>query len=359
MNEAALKLTTYFGERDRTEGGLVADALLDLYGREAIRTSVLVRGAGGFGRGHQRRTDRLLSLSEDLPTVSVAVDRRERIEAIFDEVVAIRGRGLVTLERARILSGDLESIARPEYPGAETKLTIYLGRRERVAGTPAFVTVCDLLHRRGLAGATVLLGVDGTAHGHRRRARFLAGNADVPLMIIAVGAGATIARVLPELGGLLREPLATLERIRVCKRDGVLHGRPGAGPAIDKHGLPTWEKLMVYNTAQAKHGGVPTHIALLQALRESGARGATNLRGVWGFHGDHRPHGDRLLQVRRHVPVVTVVIDSPGRIARSFEVIDAMTAERGLVTSEKVPAAAGLDEGIDRGALIRLAGRPR
>ena len=50
---------------------------------------------------------------------------------------------------------------------------------------PAFVAVCDLLHRRGVAGATVLLGVDGTTHGQRRRARFFAGNDDVPMMIVA------------------------------------------------------------------------------------------------------------------------------------------------------------------------------
>ena len=52
----------------------------------------------------------------------------------------------------------------------ETKLTIYLGRQERVYRVPAFVAVCDLLHRRGVAGATAMLGVDGTAHGGRERA---------------------------------------------------------------------------------------------------------------------------------------------------------------------------------------------
>jgi PII-like signaling protein len=61
---------------------------------------------------------------------------------------------------------------------------------------------------------------------------------------------------------------------------------------------------------------------------------------VWGFHGDHPPHGDRLLQARRHVPVVTVVIDTDDRIARAFAIVDEMTADRGLVTSEMVPALA-------------------
>ena len=59
----------------------------------------------------------------------------------------------------------------------ETKLTVYLGRQERVYRVPAFMAVCDLLHRRGVAGATALLGVDGTAHGRRERAAFFSRNA--------------------------------------------------------------------------------------------------------------------------------------------------------------------------------------
>jgi PII-like signaling protein len=59
---------------------------------------------------------------------------------------------------------------------------------------------------------------------------------------------------------------------------------------------------------------------------------------MWGFHGDHAPHGDRLLQLGRHVPAVTVVIDSAERIAAAFAVIDELTASGGLVTSELVPA---------------------
>ena len=66
---------------------------------------------------------------------------------------------------------------RPRGGDAETKLTIYLGGQERVYRDPAFIAVCDLLHRRGIAGATVLLGVDGTAHGQRERAAFFSRNA--------------------------------------------------------------------------------------------------------------------------------------------------------------------------------------
>lgn len=220
MNDECLKLTTYFGEHDRAAGGFLADALTDVYARHALQTSVLLRGVEGFGLRHHLHTDRLLTLSEDLPLVSVAVDTRDRVQAALAEIEQIRSCGLVTLERARLLSGELAPVALPPELSEATKLTVYVGRQDRIAGCPAYEAVVELLHRRGVAGATVLLGVDGTAHGVRQRARFFARNADVPMMIIAVGRGEVIAAALAELGALLARPLMTLERVRVCKRDG-------------------------------------------------------------------------------------------------------------------------------------------
>jgi PII-like signaling protein len=356
VNDDCLKLTTYFGERDRTEHGLVADALLDAYGRHGVRTSVLLRGAEGFGRKHRLRTDRLLTLSEDLPVVSVAVDATARIEAMLGDVMAIQRHGLVSLERARMLTGEIGPLMLPAEPREATKLTVYVGREERVAGRPAFLAVCYLLQRRGIAGATVLLGVDGTAHGERQRARLFGRNANVPLMIVAVGAGGPMAEVLPELGRLLRRPLLTLERVQICKRDGELLTRPRDVRETDEHGLALWQKLMVFTSERAQHDGAPAHSSIVRALRRTGAAGATTLRGIWGFHGDHAPHGDRLLQLRRRVPVVTIVVDSPARIAEAFDIIDERTPIQGLVTSEIVPALTAL-EGGERAGGLRIAQR--
>jgi len=219
---------------------------------------------------------------------------------------------------------------------------------------PAFIAVCDLLHRRGIAGATTLLGVDGTTHGRRERARFFGRNADVPMMVIAVGSGQQIAGVLPELGGLLRRPLITLERVRVCKRDGELLENPHPLPGSDEHGMALWQKLMIYNSEAALHDGQPIHRAITRQLRRSGASGSTTLRGIWGFHGDHAPHGDRTLQLGRHVPTLTIVIDTPERIAKSFAIVDQLTNERGLVTSEMVPAMRATAAENSRGG-VRLA----
>jgi PII-like signaling protein len=341
----ALKLTTYFGERDRAGDAFLADALVELYARHGLRASLVMRGVAGFGVKHHLHTDRLLTLSEDLPMVSVAVDARERIEGALSEVVGLSGDGLITLERAAALLAD---------DADATKLTVYVGRGERAGGQPAHLAVVDVLHRHGVAGATVLLGVDGTVRGVRRRARFFGANGQVPLMIIAIGASEPIAAALAELRTLLDDPLHTLERVRVCKRDGRRLAEPHALAATDPSGLAVWQKLMVYCGEQSRHGTEPLYAALIRALRTAGAAGATALRGIWGYHGDHAPHGDGLWQLRRRVPVVTVIVDTPERIRHWFAIVDELTDETGLVTSEQVPALRAAGPGIARGGL-RLA----
>jgi PII-like signaling protein len=351
VNEDCLKLTTFFGDRDRVEHRLLADELLDIYGDCRLKVSILVRGAEGFGRLHHLHTDRLLTLSEDLPVVSIAVDSRERIESILDPVLQVQRRGLITVERARLLTGEVGHTQLPAPLDEATKLTVYVGRQERVCRQPAFVAVCDLLYRGGVAGATALLGVDGTNRGRRTRAKFFGRNAEVPMMIIAVGAGEKIGQVLPELGGLLHDPLFTLERVRVCKRDGELLARPHGLPGADQHGLAMWQKLMVYTSQAATFEGRPLNLEIVRRLRQSDSAGATCLRGMWGFHGDRPPHGDKLFQLRRHVPVVTITVDTPERTARSFEIIDELTAEHGLVTSEMVPAVRAMSQARTVGGL--------
>ena len=111
---------------------------------------------------------------------------------------------------------------------------------------------------------------------------------------------------------------------------------------------------MVYAGEQARDGGAPLYTELVRRLREAGASGATSLRGFWGYHGDHAPHGDRFWQLRRRVPVVTVLVDRPARMRRWWVIVDELTAGTGLVTSEVVPAVRAAGPGIARGGL-RLA----
>lgn len=338
MSEDCLKLISYFGERHRHGRDLVGDGLLNLYARSEIAASVLLRGTQGFGLRQHLRTDRSLTLSEDLPVLTIAVDTRPRIEAVLEQTLAT-APGLVTLEHACLLDGD----SLPAHPAAggqegEAKLTVYLSRHDQAWQIPAYEAVCDLLYRRCLAGATALLGVDGTTRGHRQRAGFLSRRDEMPMMVIAVGSWDEIISVLPDVTGLLRHPLLTLEPVRVCKRDGLFLAVPDRSPGREEHGMSRWQKLTVYTSEAALHEGQPLHRILTRRLLSAGISGVTTLRGVWGFRGERAPHGDNALRLGRHVPAVTNVIDAPDRIAAAFAVIDELTGERGLVTSETIPA---------------------
>lgn len=337
-----LKLTSYFGERLRHEDQFLSDALLDLYGEAAVATSIVLRGIASFGPHHELRTDLTLSASEDSPVAVAAVDTADKMAGLAQRVSTMVPRGLITLERARFGGS---------APPPETaKLTIYVGRQDRADGRPAYRAVCELLRRLGFAGASVFVGVDGTARGQRRRASFFSRNMGVPVMIIAIGTGEQVDAAVPELENLLSEPLFTVERAQLCKRDGELLARPPTLPAADDRGRALWQKLMVYTSEAALHDGTPVHRAIVRRLFDArAASGATVLRGLWGFHGDHEPHGDKWIQLARRVPVTTIVVDTPERIAASFAVIDELTSEHGLVTSELVPALMSIDGGDRRG----------
>ena len=66
--------------------------------REGVGLSLIQRGAASFGRSHVADDGRL-TLSENLPLVSVAVDTRERIDAVLDDVIALTPDGLVRWRR--------------------------------------------------------------------------------------------------------------------------------------------------------------------------------------------------------------------------------------------------------------------
>jgi PII-like signaling protein len=103
--------------------------------------------------------------------------------------------------------------------------------------------------------------------------------------------------------------------------------------------MARWQKLTVYTSQAARDEGQPLHQTLARRLLSAGISGVTTLPGVWGFSGEHAPHGASALRRGRHVPAVTIVIDAPDRIPAAFAIIDELTADRGLVTSQTIGIA--------------------
>ncbi len=171
------------------------------------------------------------------------------------------------------------------------------------------------------------------------------------VVIVAIGTGAQVAAALDELDDLLDEPLLTVERAQLCKSGGELLTRPPALPATDTEGRPLWQKLMIHTSEATLHNGVPIHRAIVRRLLQSPtSRGATVLRGVWGYSGGREPHGDKLFQIGRQVPVTTIVVDTSDRIGAAFDTVDELTDGHGLISAEMVPAAVVVDGGVRYGS---------
>jgi PII-like signaling protein len=342
-----LTLTGYFGERRRADGKPAAEAFLDQCEQHGVTTAILLRAIQGFGHSRRLRTDRSLTLSEDLPLVAVALDTRPRGEAALEQAAALAEAGLVTLQRTQLLTGDRRArlpLADDAEDADDARMSVFCTSHDRVFSVPAAEAICDLLRRRGVTSAAAFAGVDGFLGGRRLHARFLGRHAEVPVMILATGDRDRVLAVTPEVAGLLRHPLMTVEPVRTCKREGAFLAVPDRSPGSE-HDQPRWQKLSVCAPDSAQHDGQALHRVLLRRLLAAGASGATTLRGVHGFDGDGSPPGPDGRRAARGRPAVTVVLDTADRIPAAFAVIDEVTAARGLVTSELIavrPAAAGL-----------------
>src|SRR5205807_1326525 len=116
-------------------GRFLADEMLDLFGTSDVATSVMLRGIASFGPRRELRSDVSLSLSEDPGVAIAAVDIEPKIRSLVDDVGAMTGRGLLTLERARLVTRQLGTDALADvdhHNGDAAKLTVYVGRQERI-----------------------------------------------------------------------------------------------------------------------------------------------------------------------------------------------------------------------------------
>jgi PII-like signaling protein len=337
VNPEGIVLTSYISGGRPIDSRLTADRLIELYRMQAMAASILLRGIQGFGPDQDLHAGRFLHLHKDRPLTVLAVDVQSKIEAVLERTLELNRSGITAVAPAQFLSGEILPVGIAEDADEATKLTVYFGSQDQVYAVPAFEAICELLRRRDIPGATAMPGVDGSARGRRQRAQFFSRDAVAPLMVIAVGSGGQIGTILPELGDLLRHPLMTLERVRLCKHNGQLINRPEQVSGVDDHGFALYQRLAIYISAAARRDGQPIHRAIVRRLHSVGIRGVTTQRGIWGFHGDRIPHGDQFLHLSHHVPAVTTVIDTPGHISAAFDVVDELTSEHGLVTSETIP----------------------
>ena len=95
-------------------------------------------------------------------------------------------------------------------------LRIFVGEADRHEGVPLYEWLVRQARGEGLAGATVLRGLEGFgAHSVVHRARVLALSPDLPIVVEIVDTLDKIEAFLPIVDAAVAEGLATLEKVEI------------------------------------------------------------------------------------------------------------------------------------------------
>ena len=103
-----------------------------------------------------------------------------------------------------------------DVPDHGQLLRIFIGESDRHEGMPLYEWIVREARREGLAGATVLRGVEGFgARSRLHTARILRLSSDLPVVIEIVDTADHIDAFLPLIDGAITEGLATVEKVAI------------------------------------------------------------------------------------------------------------------------------------------------
>jgi PII-like signaling protein len=95
-------------------------------------------------------------------------------------------------------------------------LRIFIGESDTWHGRPLYDAIVERARKEGLAGATVLRGIEGFgAHSRLHTSRILRLSEDLPVVIEIVDSSDQIDRVLPLLDEMISEGMVTVEKVQV------------------------------------------------------------------------------------------------------------------------------------------------
>ena len=103
-------------------------------------------------------------------------------------------------------------------------LRIFIGESDHWHGKPLHLALVEKAREQGLAGATVLRGMEGFgARSVIHTTRLLDLSADLPIIVEIVDSEERLTKFLEDVGEMVADGLATLERVRVLF---YRHGQP-------------------------------------------------------------------------------------------------------------------------------------
>lgn len=95
-------------------------------------------------------------------------------------------------------------------------LRIFIGESDKHEGLPLYEWIVRKAREKGLAGATVIRGLEGFgAHSRIHTTKILRLSADLPIIIEIVDKLERIEEFIPVIDGAIDEGLATIEKVAI------------------------------------------------------------------------------------------------------------------------------------------------
>jgi PII-like signaling protein len=112
--------------------------------------------------------------------------------------------------------------------GPATRLTIFLGESDQWHHRPVHTELVHRAHAAGLAGASVLRGIEGFGASSRvHTTRLLSLGDDLPIAVVIVDTAEKVEAFLPEIDELLTGGLVILDPVTVLAHLGGPEPRKG------------------------------------------------------------------------------------------------------------------------------------
>ncbi|WP_163506051.1 DUF190 domain-containing protein [Fodinicola acaciae] len=100
------RLSIFIGEDDMWHHKPLYHEIVSRAHAAGLAGATVLRGAEGFGATQLVHTDRLLSMTEDLPAVVVIVDADDRIRGFLPQLDELVEEGMVVLDEVEIVRLD-------------------------------------------------------------------------------------------------------------------------------------------------------------------------------------------------------------------------------------------------------------
>jgi PII-like signaling protein len=95
-------------------------------------------------------------------------------------------------------------------------LRIFIGESDKHGRKPLYQAIVEMLREEGMAGATVLRGVEGFgAKSHLHTARILRLSEDLPIVIEVADTAEKIEAIMPKIDEMVTDGMVTLEKVEV------------------------------------------------------------------------------------------------------------------------------------------------